>query len=197
MSKFKTATRGDFAPTITLNPDSDSIASGKANFIGNRIVGILLSRKEVSTAMSAEPVPVYEIALYKNPEDETKFGSKPDGEVVSIWGGDTVLRQLMEEGNDGAEIPVGACVDLSCNGRVFGKSGFAKSKGYIDYSIGFFIPAAKFSKANVTSTNAAKEDQFEDKEVETDEEVEDIEEEVEVKKPAKKAPKSSLEDLGL
>jgi len=142
---FKAATQKSRYPTITLNEESASIASGKAKFIGPRIVGILMSREEVTTDNGTAPV--YEIALYANPMDDSKFGMKPDGETVALWGGDVVLRDRMEEGNEGEQIPVGAVIQIECLGRKFGKTGFAKSKGYIDYEVGFFMPKATFSAA--------------------------------------------------
>jgi hypothetical protein len=149
MSQFKKATQGAFAPTITLNAESNSIESGKAKFIGNHIVGILMKREEKTTDNGTAPI--YEIHLYADPKDESKFGTEPDGEVVSLWGGDIVLRNLIEEGDEGAPIPVGSCISIECLGREFGKSGFAKSKGYINYSVGHFVPKAKFTRVSKSS----------------------------------------------
>jgi len=152
MSKFKKAVK-TFSKTIALNPDSEAIKNGKAEYAGPRIVGSLRSRDMVETTNGTNRV--YEFDLYANPNDDAAFGvTPPDGEAVSLWANKVLESKLEEGGDNGDPVPEGAIVSIEFLERRKGKSGFAATKGYDNYEVGYFLPPANFRKADASQASA-------------------------------------------
>ncbi len=85
------------------------------------------------------------------PNESTIYHLRTEaGENLNVWG-TTVLDGQFADGNDGAAIPLGAIVRITCNGKKQGKSGPSKQegKGYWDLHVEFYVPAPSFKKAGV------------------------------------------------
>lgn len=150
---FKSANK-PMGITVALDPNDKAIAQGKKKYFGERLVGKFLSTETVKTDMGM--MTCYMLHLYADPTNEAMFGKQPDGEVVSLRS-TKIIGEAFEHGTDGSGIQPGDIVEIVNHGHKFGKTGFAKEKGYWDVSIGSFRPGATFAPAAPVNTVAPEQ----------------------------------------
>lgn len=122
--------------------------TAKHVYLGPVVKGILTARDEYMDAMRAAqgkpPSKIYKIKL-------------DNGEFVSVWE-TAMIRDAMEEGNNGGQVPIGAVVEFQHQGKKQGKNKAAKPYHVIDVLFGIPSPAMQSAqKSQPTVSNSMNE----------------------------------------
>lgn len=121
---------------LTIKWDQAEVTDpAKHVFLGPVVKGILVARDsymDVSRAANGKgPAIIYKIKL-------------ENGTFVSVWE-TAMIRDAMEEGNDGGQVPIGAVVEFQHQGKKQGKNKSQKPYHVVDVLFG--IPAPSMQRA--------------------------------------------------
>lgn len=147
MSQFKQTGKIGNSINVSWEENDDRISEGGNKFYGKRIVGKYIGMDRIEKGKKVYTK--YDIKLYADFNDESKFGQEPEGDVVTVWG-TTVLDGCFERGSDGSGIKPGDIVEIVYNGK---KETADKANEYHDFSVGAFTPSPSF-KGTMGQTTA-------------------------------------------
>lgn len=129
---------------LTVKWDQSEVTDpAKHVFLGPVVTGILVARDNyidaTRVANGKPPAIIYKIKL-------------ENGTFVSVWE-TAMIRDAMEEGNDGGQVPIGAKVEFQHKGKKQGKN--RSQKPYHVIEVLFGIPSPAMQRAAGATSQAA------------------------------------------
>lgn len=125
---------------LTVKWDASEVTdASKHVFLGSVVKGVLVAREEFMDATRAAngkgPAIIYKIRM-------------DDGSFVSVWE-TAMIRDAMEEGNNGGQVPIGAIVEFQHKGKKQGKN--KSQRPYHVVEVLFGIPSPAMQRAGGVS----------------------------------------------